>query len=342
MANDGNSIIARRVLHQLDNSVVREVKRNAEVVDEFAKRLQICLGTSVLFRGCDVMHGGSAYESLAVTEKTDFDIVIVLGEPFVNHNFEIARDPSGFFTLKWKHLNYQPTDRYGFLDAMTLQNQLFQELASCVHKVHLMGKTVTCKPQLSALYTEIQTPSTKISVDLVPLIAVRSWDEFPNLVNLSRLPGELRHHVMILSMNRSPILFLSPAVPGSHQYVNGNRLCNVSFNMLEKNFLNKNPGVRDMVRLVKYVAEKRNWKAFGLKSFHIKRVALKYFDHLQYKSLWAGYKCLLENMLLELKNYTIDGFFVTNQKILQAKPEKIDELYLDITKVKSWDAQFLN
>ncbi|ROT75039.1 hypothetical protein C7M84_006438 [Penaeus vannamei] len=68
----------------------------------------------------------------------------------------------------------------------------------------------------------------------------------------------------------------------------------------------------------------QDWKEkFGLKSFHIKRVAVKYSDELEGKALWSGYQLLLSKLLEELASTdTFDGFFISNQVIYKKKPEK--------------------
>lgn len=60
-----------------------------QVVKDFADRLQATFSDHGLLRNATVMHGGSAYESLCVKEDTDFDITVVLGEPYVAKNFGV-------------------------------------------------------------------------------------------------------------------------------------------------------------------------------------------------------------------------------------------------------------
>lgn len=60
-----------------------------QIVKDFADRLQESFARHGVLYGATVMHGGSAYESLCVKKDTDFDITIVLGEPYVAKNFEV-------------------------------------------------------------------------------------------------------------------------------------------------------------------------------------------------------------------------------------------------------------
>ncbi|XP_063602170.1 uncharacterized protein LOC134778207 [Penaeus indicus] len=283
MAQEQETQVARRILHRLDESVLPSVKRNAGIVKEFADLLQATFSGHSLLRGATVLHGGSAYESLCVTKDTDFDITVVLGDPFVAKNFEVTRDRSGFFALKWRYSNRHLYDEAGFLDAKALQQQLFGALGNCVREVRVPNTSVFSMPKLMALLVEITTQWGTISMDLVPVIAARSWGPCPDLVPLSSLPATLREHVDTLVRNCSPVLCFSPAAPGNHS--NGDRLCNIAFGMLEKNFLRANPAVRDMVRLLKFLSVYHGWKKLGLKSFHLKRMAVKYSGELVNKTL---------------------------------------------------------
>ncbi|XP_053644993.2 uncharacterized protein [Cherax quadricarinatus] len=286
----------------------------------------------------DVMHGGSAYEALSVKVKTDFDIIILLSDPYVGKNFEVERDSSGFFRLKWK------PPRHGYLDAVKLQKQAFEELSRCVdivtsRKMVQQVQSVKYKEGLAALDLEITTrDGRRISVDLAAQIAVREW-KGADLVRLKDLPQTLQMYIDKLQRNGSPIYFISPSVPGRH--VDKTQLCNISFSMLEKEFLRSHVEIRDMVRMVKLVGLACDWKKkFTLKSFYIKRLAVKFSDELQHQTKWAGYRLLLQHLRDELQQTnTIDGFFVHGQVLYKKKPEKIQEFCRAINEALSWNSQ---
>ncbi|XP_069987854.1 uncharacterized protein [Penaeus vannamei] len=324
-----NDVVAKLILDRVDAGVKQTVKRNAETVCDFADRLQKTFHNQNFLAGADVMHSGSAYEGLSVKPKTDFDVIVVLALKCLEDDFEVIRDESLFFKIKTKT---------GFVDAEKLQELLFKELAECVEKTKVEGARVRCREGLASLDVEIETALGKISVDLSPQIPVRSWGRCPDLVSLSDLPRCLRRYIDVLNRNKSPVMFFSPAVPGRHR--NGHLLCNVSFSMLEKSFLRDNVQVRDMVRLAKATAVCQDWKEkFGLKSFHIKRVAVKYSDELEGKALWSGYQLLLSKLLEELASTdTFDGFFISNQVIYKKKPEKVNMLKKKIKQVIPWRA----
>ncbi|XP_069950318.1 uncharacterized protein [Cherax quadricarinatus] len=324
-----------QILRELDRRITHQVKENAKVVDAFVKELQKQFRTNTFLYNAhfvDVMHGGSAYEALSVKLKTDFDIIIVLPDPYIGQNFEVQRDPSKYFKLKWK--NQARSGCQGFLNAAQLQKQAFEELEKCVSNVHAPGvREATYRLGLAACTVTLKKfNNTIISIDLAPQIAVRDWKS-SHLVKLQSLPQSLQSYISTLERNCSPIYFFSPAVPGNAG--NKDYLCNISFSMLEKEFLKSNVKVRDMVRLVKLVGEAFQWpKKFGLKSFYIKRLAVKYFDELKNKTKWDGYKYILACLYKELQETkTIDGFFVTDQITYKKKPENTQEFLKDINVV---------
>nr|XP_053644994.1 uncharacterized protein LOC128697399 [Cherax quadricarinatus] len=108
--------------------------------------------------------------------------------------------------------------------------------------------------------------------------------------------------------------------------------------MLEKDFLKKNIDIRDMVRLVKLVGVVLEWpQKYGLKAFHIKRLALKFSDQLKQKSKWDGYRFLLERLRSELQqNKVLYGFFIRNQVIYNKKPDIVEKFCKDISEVYFW------
>nr|XP_053644933.1 uncharacterized protein LOC128697334 [Cherax quadricarinatus] len=271
------------------------------VVDAFVKELQKQFRTNTFLYNAhfvDVMHGGSAYEALSVKLKTDFDIIIVLPDPYIGQNFE----------------SHEQVKTNG--------------LEKCVSNVHAPGvREATYRLGLAACTVTLKKfNNTIISIDLAPQIAVRDWKS-SHLVKLQSLPQSLQSYISTLERNCSPIYFFSPAVPGNAG--NKDYLCNISFSMLEKEFLKSNVKVRDMVRLVKLVGEAFQWpKKFGLKSFYIKRLAVKYFDELKNKTKWDGYKYILACLYKELQETkTIDGFFVTDQITYKKKPENTPKVF---------------
>ncbi|CAL4062309.1 unnamed protein product, partial [Meganyctiphanes norvegica] len=74
--------------------------------------------------------------------------------------------------------------------------------------------------------------------------------------------------------------------------------------------------VRNAVRLAKLVSLKNDWKKlFILHSFHIKRIAIKYYDILDKLSNWKAFQRLLLYLAENLDDGYIDGFFIRNQDV---------------------------
>nr|XP_045596908.1 uncharacterized protein LOC123757403 [Procambarus clarkii] len=247
MTTNDNQMV-NRILGELNRKITAQIHQNAEIVDSFvsALRAQLMNSHGTLLSKANIMHSGSAYETLSVKVKTDFDIVLVLPTPYQVENFKVERDPSHFLRLI---MNPNSTAK-SYLDAAKLQSQLFEELHMCLKRVSVPGvRSVSGKKGLAAYTVEIITTSgTKISVDLGPQIAARAWGEY--LRPLKELSAKLQDYVKMLERNASPIYLLIAAVPGNHP--NQNFLFSISFSMLEKEFLRSNRNIRDMVKALQH------------------------------------------------------------------------------------------
>lgn len=333
--------IMQKILSDIDRDVLPKVKSNIKIVQMFIEKLQdeMAKHNATRLHGSSIIHAGSAYESLTVKEKVDFDIVVVLGRPYSVENFTVHRDPSRFFALEWKSkLDKAMALQGGFLNAKKLQEILFRNLKTCIRRVSIPNADIKCRDGLASLDVIIELDEQIISIDLSPQIAGHSWGQCPDLKPLQELPSTLRRYIDTLNQNASPVMFFSPAAPGKHS--NSRRLCNIGFTQLEKKFLVSNPNIRDMVRLVKYVADRLDWKKkYALKSFYVKRVAVKYCNDLQKMDLWNGYKAILEFLSEELLAGTIDGYFVKDLVTYRKKPEKIQEFRAEIAQVLKMSAR---
>lgn len=333
------NVIAKRILSDLDNGITPRLNNNTNIVTQFIDKLSNEMKTDPNPQSVSIfiMHGGSAYEGLAVKEKVHFDIIVCLEKPFVSENFILRRDPnSGYFTLQWQsHITDKRwANKRGCLDAVGFQEWMFTTLTGFINEVQLPNTKIECRPGLAALEVLIETEDSKISIDLAPQIPCHSWGQCPDLIPLQALPTSLRRYVDTLNKNESPVMFFSPAATGADRHQNGHQLCNVSFSQLEKKFLTSNTDIRDMVRLVKFVADRYDWKKkYAMKSFYVKRVAIKYADKLESKNLWNGYRSLLGYLSQELNAGTIDGYFVKNQVTYRKKPEKIAKFQREIDQV---------
>ncbi|XP_068223212.1 uncharacterized protein [Palaemon carinicauda] len=336
---DINNREAVKLLANLSSSITPAVKSNRELVDEFLEKFRSTLTHKVTPNSftIKIIHGGSSYENLAVDNKADFDITVSLGREFVSENFDVERDPSGFFILEAKqHMRH--LDCNNLLDSSRLRNGLFRVLQHHIDQVKIPDTTITHQEGLSALGVELQEhsgPRRRVSIDLVPQIPFRTWGQCPDLLSLSEMPRCLRQYIDRTNRNKNPCMFFSLGIPKAERFPNPDQLFNISFSLLEKNFINEETDIRDMVRLVKYIAKKRHWKDnHHFKSFYAKRVAVKYYDELQGMKPWDGCLRLLEELEGEVANRVIDGYFVGNQPLREWKHDEAQNFIREIRTVR--------
>ncbi|XP_068223304.1 uncharacterized protein [Palaemon carinicauda] len=316
-----NNADAKRILAQLSYNVTPTVKSNQELVNKFMVKLRETFTddeTPTSYR-VYLINGGSSYENLAVTRDTDFDITVSLGREFVSENFVIERDPpSGFFILEArKPMRF--LDCYDLLDSSKLKADIFSALAYHIDQVHIPDTIIRYTEGTSALIIQLQEKSglrRNVSLDLVPQIPFRTWGTFPDILPFNEMPECLQEYIQNTS-KYSPCMFFSLGIPKAELYPNSDQLFNISFSLLEKNFINEETDIRDMVRLVKYIAKRRNWEDdHHFKSFYAKRVALKHYDELKGMEPWDGCQRLLQRLEEQVANHrVIDGYFVKNQPL---------------------------
>ncbi|XP_064105000.1 uncharacterized protein LOC135214577 [Macrobrachium nipponense] len=317
---DSNNRQARHVLGTLSATVTREVNWNKELLTLFLNELQEAFGVPIPkpYR-FHIIHAGSSYENLAVDAKADFDVTLSLGQDYVSENFEIERGHGGYFTLEVKRgrPRMHVSGINNMLISKNLRGGVFRAIERYVDLVSIRGTNITSEPQLSAVKVTLKEsiePRRTIYIDLVPQIPVSTWDQCPDLLPLEKMPPSLRQYIDNTNRNRSPCMFFSLGIPKN--IPQERFLFNISFSLLEKHFVCGETDIRDMVRLVKYIAKIRDWKdQHHFKSFYAKRVALKYYRELKGKEPWDGYLLLLEKLEYEVNNRVIDGYFVKNQPL---------------------------
>ncbi|XP_066986411.1 cyclic GMP-AMP synthase-like receptor 1 [Macrobrachium rosenbergii] len=335
-----NNTHARGILCNMNNTVTPRVKSNRELVDEFLDKFRATLTDEVTPTSytLHIIHGGSAYENLAVDYKTDFDITVSLGRDFVSENFDVKRDKSGFFVLEAKkHMMH--LDCNNLLDSSKVRNGLFNAMRRHIDMVTIPDTTIIHKESLSAVTVELQEHSglrRRVSIDLVPQIPFRTWGQCPDLLPLGEMPECLRKYIDRTNKNKSPCMFFAVGIPKASRYPNSDQLFNISFSLLEKNFVNEETDIRDMVRLVKYIAKRRDWKdRHHFKSFYAKRVAVKYYDELKGKEPWDGCLRLLKGLEEEVSDGVIDGYFVGNQPLREWDDEEARDFIREIRIVRN-------
>ncbi|CAL4152632.1 unnamed protein product, partial [Meganyctiphanes norvegica] len=253
-----------------------------------------------LIQGVKFRHPGSSYEHVAVTEKTDFDIAMVLPKPFNGDNFEVVgvRHGPGVYKLKWSKDEERPDfiNPNGYLESLALRDKVFEQLNEIikeVKKVRRQDWNIQNKNYNASICCIIKEHNEdfNIKIDLVPQMQVSRWDRTPAPPSKGQLPSVLRDYV-----DRTDYpMFFSLAGPAKtpddndgyaapHQLKRENYkhlLVTCSFSELEKHCLKSSKVVCNAVRLVKLVSLEKEWKkTFNLHSFHIKRVAIKHYDTL--------------------------------------------------------------
>ncbi|XP_068223159.1 uncharacterized protein [Palaemon carinicauda] len=310
---------ALQILGQLSREVTPQVKSNRELVSDFlTKLLATRVGPTPDSFEATTIHGGSCYENLAVDNEADFDITVSLGREFVSENFDVERDPSGFFILKARQ-QMRYLDCNNLLDSSKLRANIFSALRWHIGLVNIPDTTITHEAGLSAVIVQLQETTglrRQVSIDIVPQIPFRTWGQCPDLLPLQEMPECLQEYIKRTS-EKNPCMFFSLGISKAERFPNSDQLFNISFSLLEKNFVNEETDIRDMVRLVKYIAKRRNWKDdHHFKSFYAKRVALKHYDELKGMEPWDGCQRLLQRLEEQVANHrVIDGYFVKNQPL---------------------------
>ncbi|XP_042206529.1 uncharacterized protein LOC121855580 isoform X2 [Homarus americanus] len=302
-----------------------------EMVNKLVKELNHRLQEETdILKGTTIRRCGTAYENLTVGMEEDFDLILVLGEPFVSSNFKITREERSkyrYYSLNKKR-NVNINKKKNFcsnrrnLNSEALRIHIFERLEQILRTITVQGVSVTSIPQSPAMKLNLRSKKGRtIEIDITPQIALSSWDECPGLVPLYTLPQCLKDYIEGSDGNGSPVLYFTPAAPRT-QRSPSHPICNmVGCYMMEKKFFREETAIWDMVRLAKLVKDNRNWTTeYGLKSFHLKRLAIKNANTLRSMTPWNGYKALLKCIDRELKACSgLTDCFVEKQFIYYEK-----------------------
>lgn len=313
----------RKVLGSL-NKASANVNINKQLVEILVDELNLRLQNETgILKGATIRHSGSAYENLAVDDDADFDLILQLGEPFVSRNFEITQATESTrryfsYNLKKGRGYTKKKDMFcsnkGNLKTEEFRKHIFDRLVELLGTLSIRDLTIQCQRKLAAMQLNLHLGNrSKVEVDLVPQIAVCRWDECPGLVPKSSLPLCLREYIENNERNNSPILFITPAVLNAHRSSEYTTKSMLSFSLLEKCFLKKEENIHDMVRLAKLIKDNQRWtEIYGLKSFHLKRMAIKNASSLKTMTTYDGLMALLGYMKEELtkKGGFIDCFVI--------------------------------
>ncbi|KAG7155086.1 uncharacterized protein LOC121855579 [Homarus americanus] len=306
--------VVREIFNKLDKTSTLAVKRHVKVVETFLSKLQAMVARSKgQLRGSRLLFSGAHHESLAVATFSDFEVELMLGLPYSSDNFTIYFDTnSELYALGWrKHKKIDFADKEDFLKTQRLQNKIFSELRALVDTLVIPGAKIQAKETPNDLSVTITIKNEATRVHLTPLIAGRSWEDCSRLTSLQELPETVRQSVEDLRNSSGPLMFFSLAVPQRKTWDDGHRLTDVSFTFLENDIIRNNAELRDMVRLLKLVADRSSWHTkYSLQPSHLHRLTIKYADQLKEKTTWEGYSTLLTFLYSELGDWKLDSLFV--------------------------------
>ncbi|CAL4144069.1 unnamed protein product, partial [Meganyctiphanes norvegica] len=242
------------VLQELDE-IASHVQSRKHLLNEFLDELRASIGNKTwcnLLQGVHYRFPGSSYEKVGVTDKTDYDVAMVLPQPYNGDNFEIVgtRHGAGLYKLKWSGDEDTPEfiNTNEFLKVIDLRDSIFQQLKEVIEEVkdvrqdwHIRNKT-----QKASMLVIVngRNGEFNIKMDLVPQIQVTRWDVTPNPPSDNELPSVLRDYVdqtpypmffTLASPAKSPKDTDSYAAPYHLNQENDNHLVvTCSFSELEK------------------------------------------------------------------------------------------------------------
>ncbi|CAL4062310.1 unnamed protein product [Meganyctiphanes norvegica] len=337
MASNRNDDYVDEVLEELDD-IQTHVQSKKHLLNEFLEDLKTGIENSSdceLLQGVHFRYPGSSYEHVGVTEKTDYDVALVLPQPYNAENFAVekTRHGAGLYKLKWIGTMDKPDliNINGYLKAIVLRDTIFFHLNDVIDEI----KDDRCedwdirkanRKNSMLVILNGRNEDFTIKIDLVPQIQESSWEDTPDPPSDDDLPSVLREYV---DQTRYPMFFslASPATspkdtdsyaaPYKLNRENDKHLIvSCSFSELEKHCLKSSKVVRNAVRLAKLVSTKYQWrKKFRLHSYHIKRIAIKHFDELDELSNWTAFQRLLLYLSDDVYVGHIDGFFIKNQDV---------------------------
>ncbi|KAK3894836.1 hypothetical protein Pcinc_001411 [Petrolisthes cinctipes] len=284
---------------------------------------------------------GSAYEGTAVSEMTDFDILLILPEPYVADNFMVhERYEPGIYKLQWRVGSGVRPNTFvngkGFLEAKKLREYTVNELKNVLKDVKKDNPhwKIHFKKMLNSLTVYItDNDGDRLKLDIVLQMGEPEWGQLANMTTEDELPSVLENY---LEEVQYPLFYsLAP-----HNSFNGKNdyhlLLSTSFSPLEKHCMIESCGVREAVLLAKLVSQDRDWKKdYGLRSFHFKRVAIKHYEELDGLNAWSGFQRLLKYLSEQLENAEIEGFFINDQDIFPKDGNQCTNLAKEIKQAKS-------
>lgn len=330
MASRRDKNYVEKALQKLDD-INDNVQDKKQELNNFLDELMEEMGDSdcFLLENSHYLYSGSSYERSAVHDETDFDILLILPDPFKADDFELIEcHKPGFCKLrqssgiegefkKWFNKN-------GFLKTQELRDYIFDELSEILKNIKRMNSHWSLRmwKQISTLVVRIKDDAgNTLKIDVVPALSGCDLNNIPSMRSLQELPEPLvqkHYNEYYLTLAAAPFL------KDKNDY---HLLVTVGFAAMEKTCIKSSSSVLNAVRLVKLTSYSKGWKKdFGFLSVHVKRVAIKHYEDLDSLSNWDAYKSLLKYIADDLRNGEIDGFFLYDQNKYNKDEEKGKEL----------------
>lgn len=293
----------------------REIMAKNYVATQVSEHLQrkLDLNSSSFLSEAQFYLVGSAAESLVTSFKDDQDLLLILGPPYTPEYFKSVHEAHGRYFLMWNKKTWNGAKpRYvnekGYLSTYSLRSHV----NSCVRSA-LEGATVselkvdrvfTWKQTIRACLSDHTSSATYI-VDVIPQIKGDKWSKIDGVVSFGSLEPELQKTVTDLETSEHSAVLYSLFGPPNTSLLT----LTTNYSLLERDFFIKNKELREIVILAKLILAGHNWKnKHGLKTAHLKRVALGNITSLASLSPWQGMQKLFQLMVSQLQTGYLDGF----------------------------------
>lgn len=292
----------------------RDLESQNWIAAEVGRHLQHRLQESHPFlREAEWQLVGSAVEHLSVSEADDMDLIFTLGPPYTPQFFSAVYMGSGQYQLKWNKCfwnGHRPPHltSNNYLVVTSLRKQAYDCINSVLKNAHISRmkviKVMLWKQAVRVVLRDASTTKKHV-VDVILQIGGGQWNNMQGLTKWGNLPPQLQDVITSLETAGQPSVSFGLHGPAGTSSLT----VTTSYSVLEREFFLEHDNVRDAVLLAKIIISGHNWKnKFGLKSAHVKRIAMKHFMVLRHCLPWPGMKLLLQVMVDQLQRGGLEGY----------------------------------
>ncbi|XP_071520893.1 uncharacterized protein [Panulirus ornatus] len=256
---------------------------------------------------------GSCAENLATSNKDDRDILLLLGPPYTPQYFKAIHEGHGRYFLQWNKCKWNgDKPRYihakNYLSATLLRNHVNSCVCSALQGATISGlKVVKLLPWKQAIRAILrkENDQSQYIVDVLPQIKGDKWKVVDGLVSFGSLEPELQKIISNLEASGNSAFHFALFGPAGTSPLS----FTTSFALLERDIILKDNGTRNVMMLAKVIIAGQQWKnRFGIKSAHLKRVAIGNISTLTHLSPWKGMLELFRMVVSQLQAGYLDGF----------------------------------